>query len=78
MRAIPDVTCPEKQYKPVQAGIGSLSWALSSPLALSLTWRAATQPLFIHRISVVRVYLSIASITQDPAHRDSRHLRAAF
>ena len=26
--------------------------------------------LFLHRISVVRVYLSIAATTQDPAGRD--------
>ena len=38
--------------------------------ALSLTWRAATQPLFLHRISVVRVYLHIAATAQDPAGRD--------
>ena len=34
--------------------------------ALSLTWRAAAQPLFLHRISVVRVYLYIAATTADP------------
>ena len=26
--------------------------------------------LFLHRISVVRVYLSVAATTQDPADRD--------
>ena len=35
MRIILDAMCPEKQQKPAQAGVGSLSWALSSPLTLS-------------------------------------------
>ena len=38
--------------------------------ALSLTWRVVTQPLFIHRISVVRVYLYMAATTQDPVGQD--------
>ena len=33
MRTILNVMCPEKQYKPIQAG-DRLSWALSGPLAL--------------------------------------------
>ena len=41
--------------------------------ALSLTWRAATQPHLLHRISVVRVYLHIAATT-DPAGRDLHHI----
>ena len=32
------------------------------------------QPLFLHRISVVRVYLYMAATTTDPAGRDLRHL----
>ena len=31
------------------------------------------QPLFLHRISVVRVYLHIATTTEDPAGRDPYH-----
>ena len=46
--------------------------------ALSLTWRVATQPLFLHRISVVRVYVYIAATTADPAGRDLRHLPILF
>ena len=41
--------------------------------ALSLTWRAATQPHLLHRISVVRVYLHIAATTADPAGWDLCH-----
>ena len=41
--------------------------------ALSLTYRAAAQSLFLHRISVVRGYLSIAATTQDPAAQDLHH-----
>ena len=41
--------------------------------ALSLTWRVATQPLFLHRISVVRVYVYIAT-TMDPGGHDLHHL----
>ena len=42
--------------------------------ALSLTWRVATQPLSLHRISVVSVYvyLNIATTT-DPAGQNPRH-----
>ena len=47
--------------------------SLSSPLALSLTRRVATQPLFLHRISVVCVYLYIAATTLYPVGQDSRH-----
>ena len=32
--------------------------------------------LFLHRISVVRVYLSIAATAQDPAGQDPRHWRS--
>ena len=32
--------------------------------------------LCLHRISVVRVYLSIAATTQDPAGRDLHQVRA--
>ena len=32
------------------------------------------QPLFLHRISVVHVYLHIAATTQDPAGWDPGHL----
>ena len=32
------------------------------------------QPLFLHRISVVRVYVYIAATTTDLAGRDLRHL----
>ena len=45
--------------------LGSL-WP-SRPLSLK---RVAMPPLFLHRISVVRVYLSIAATTQDPAGQD--------
>ena len=34
----------------------------------------ATQPLFLHKISVVCVYLYIAATTSDPVGRDLRHL----
>ena len=44
---------------------------------LSLTWRVATQPLFLHRISVVRVYLHIATTT-DPAGRSLRQFSPYF
>ena len=37
--------------------------------ALSLTY-SSVQSLFLHRISVVCVYLSIADTTQDPAGQD--------
>ena len=44
--------------------------------ALSLTWRAATQPLFLHGFSVVRVYVcsNTETSTADLAGRDLRQL----
>ena len=38
------------------------------------TWRVATQPLFLRRISVVHVYLHIAATTADPVGRNLCHL----
>ena len=46
-----------------------MSWALSNPLALSHL-ESGHAVTFLHRISVVRVYLSIAATTQDPAGWD--------
>ena len=51
--------CPEKQQKPVKARVEVLSSGESG--------RAS---LFLHRIFVGRVYLSIAATTQDPAGQD--------
>ena len=65
MRTIFDVRGLEKTIKACPG------WGLR---ALSLTWRVATQPLFLHRISVVFVYLCIATTTPDPAGRDPCHL----
>ena len=62
--------CAQKSNKSLSKQGLVLSWALSSPLALSLTWRVATQPFFLHRISVVHVYLYIAATTPDPVGRD--------
>ena len=35
--------------------------------------RLRGETLFLHRISVVRVYVSIAATTQDPAGQDTHH-----
>ena len=40
MRTILDVTCPEKQYQPVQAGVG-LALALSPSLTQRGQWKAS-------------------------------------
>ena len=75
MRTIFDVRDLEKQYKAVKARVrGALllrEWLRHSE-ALSLTWRVAMQTLFLHRISVVHVYLNIATTT-DPVGRDLHH-----
>ena len=47
-----------------------LSLGLSLALSPSLTSGVAIRSLFLHQISVVRVYLSIAATTQDPAGQD--------
>ena len=48
--------------------------ALSLALSPSLTQRAAMPSLFLHRISVVRVYLYIAATTPDPVGLDPRQV----
>ena len=42
--------------------------------AHSLTYRETVQSLFLHRISIVREYLSIATTIQDPARQDPHQL----
>ena len=55
MRTIPVVMCPEKQLKPVQAGVGALSHSESGHAVP-----------FLHRTSVVCVNLFIAATTHGP------------
>ena len=40
--------------------------------------RVAAPSLFLHRISVVHVYVYIAATTADPAGRDLRHAGLPF
>ena len=62
MRTILNVMYPEKQQKPVQAGVLAL-WSSGSLTHLE---SVAMPYLFLHRISLVHVYWSIAATTQDP------------
>ena len=64
---------PRKALKTCPGRDGAFSGALSGPYALSPLDRGHVS-LFLHRISVVRVYLSIAATAQDPAGQDPHHL----
>ena len=61
MRTILNVMYPEKQQKPVQAGVLAL-WSSGSLTHLE---SVAMPSLFLHRISVVCVNLSIAATTHE-------------
>ena len=64
--------CAQKSNKSLSRRGSALSLGLSLALSPSLTQRVAMPPLFLHRISVVHVYLCIAITTPDPAGRDPR------
>ena len=70
----PQCNVPRKSIKacPGRGLSGSFSWALSSLLALSHL-ESGHATLFLHRISVVRVYLYITATTPDPVGWDPCH-----
>ena len=66
--------CAQKSNKSLSRRGSALSLGFSLTLSPSLTQRVAMPSLFLHRIFLVCVYLSIAATTQDPAGRDLHHL----
>ena len=64
------VFCAQKSNKSLSRQGLALSLGLSLALLPSLTQRVAMPSLFLHRISLVYVYLSIAATTPDPAGQD--------
>ena len=68
MRTILNISTQKSNKSLSKQGSGSLA------LSPSLTYREAMPSLFLHRISVVCVYLSSAATTQDPAGQDPHQL----